>query len=104
MVKNIPRCVSEYDFDDVWIVAIQRFIEGIDSGTLLAQAKSLQEEEVIKLVSLLEVSDERVNALKLSCQYGDSCRMNVCRQELRSKLEAIFSESFSDLTCHTARP
>ena len=88
MVKDIPRCMGEYDFDEIVRFAKQHFVDGVDTISLLEHARSQREKEEIMLVSLLDVEDGQVKAIKLSCRYAGQCHMADCRDRLRCKLGA----------------
>lgn len=88
MVKEIPHCMGDYNFDEIADFAQQHFVDGIDTVSLLIHAKNQREKEEIMLVSLLDVADDRVRAIELSCRYADQCQITDCRDRLRCKLEA----------------
>ncbi len=87
MTNHIPKCMGQYDFAEVAKFARKRFNEGIDTVSLLAQASSDREKEEIILVSLLDIDDDRVTDIQLSCRYADQCDIADCRKRLRCKLE-----------------
>lgn len=76
-----------YNFQEVAAFARKRFVEGIDTISLLMQARSEREKEQIILVSLLDVDGDEVADLQLSCRYADQCDVKDCRKQLRWKLE-----------------
>ncbi len=87
MACYVPRCLGSYDFDHIAEFARKRFIEGCDTVALLEQARSEREKEEIVLVSLLDVEDDQIRDLRLSCRYDGSCKVMDCRERLRAKLQ-----------------
>lgn len=85
-------CLGEYDFDHIVGYARKRFIEGIDTVSLMSQAKSDTEKEEIALVCLLSVEDHIVRDIRLNCRYSDTCRMTNCREILRNMIEKELAE------------
>ncbi len=74
MACHNPRCLGNYDFDHIAFFAIKRFVEGYNTITLLEQAESECEKEVIALVCLLDVEDNKIRDLGLSCGHVIDCR------------------------------
>lgn len=87
MSNQIPQCMGNYDFDEIADFAHQRFIQGVDTVSLISAAKSDREREEIALVSLLNVDDEAITAIELKCNHADMCRVTDCRKRLRALLE-----------------
>lgn len=85
--------MGQYDFKEVAAFARKRFVEGIDTISLLMQARSEREKEQIILVSLLDVDGDEVTNLQLSCRYADQCDIKDCRRQLRCKLESDLRRS-----------
>ena len=88
MVCMNPGCMGNYDFDHIAYYARKRFIEGYNTVSLIEQAASQREKEEIALVCLLDVEDEEIKDLKLSCQHGDTCKVTNCRDKLKKMLES----------------
>ena len=84
MVCHNRGCLGEYDFDKIAMFARKRFVEGIDTVSLMSQACSDSEREEIALVCLLSVEDEVVRDIQLNCRYADTCKMTNCRDKLRN--------------------
>mgnify|MGYP001098252349 CR=1 FL=1 len=84
MVNHNRGCLGDYDFDHIAEYARKRFVEGIDTVSLMSQARSETEKEEIALVCLLSVEDHVVQDIQLSCRYANSCKMTNCRDKLRS--------------------
>ena len=78
-----PGCVGNYDFEHIAFFARRRFVDGCDTVALLRQAKSEREKEEIALVCLLDVSDDKIRDLQLSCKYASQCKVMNCRDKLR---------------------
>ena len=88
MACNNPRCLGNYDFDKIAFFARKRFIEGCQTITLLDQARSQREKEEIVLVSMLDIEDDQVCDLQLSCRHNDHCRVTTCRSRLKKMIAA----------------
>ncbi len=84
MTSTNPDCLGHYDFDNIVHYARKRFVEGCGTVTLMAQAGSRREKEEIALVSLLDIRDDQVRALELSCRYDEQCKVLDCRERLRT--------------------
>lgn len=87
MVCHNPGCLGNYDFDQIAFFARKRFVEGCNTVDLLQQARSEREKEEIALVSLLDVADDQIRDLKLSCRYEGVCKVTTCREMLRNLIE-----------------
>ena len=87
MVCRNPGCLGNYDFDKIAHYARKRFIEGHDTVSLLEQAGSQREKEEIALVCMLDVEDEQVRDLQLSCQHAGQCQVTNCRAKLKRMIE-----------------
>lgn len=82
-----PRCMGNYDFENIARYAKKRFIEGFDTVALLAQAKTVREKEEVALVCMLDVDDNFVQDLRLDCRHADQCKATDCRDRLRKLIE-----------------
>jgi len=87
MVCRNPKCLGNYDFDNIAAYARKRFIEGWDTVSLLEQAETETEKEEIALVCLLDVEDDRIWDLQLCCRHADECRVLDCRDRLKRMIE-----------------
>ena len=87
MVCNNPACIGNYDFDNISNFAIQRFVEGNNTLDMLVEAKSAREVEEICLVCLLDVEDDKIQELELSCNHSVECEVTTCREQLRDMIE-----------------
>ncbi len=83
MVCYNPGCLGNYDFDQIAFFARKRFIEGHNTVALLEQARSEREKEEIALVCLLDVADDDIRELRLSCRHAGQCRVMDCRDRLK---------------------
>ena len=90
-----PRCLGNYDFDHIAYFARKRFVDGIDTISLLQQAKTRREKEEIALVCLLDVEDDLVRDIQLDCRHAGKCSVTDCRDRLRKMIE-------QDLAAHQA--
>lgn len=79
--------MGNYDFDQIAYFAKKRFIEGFNTITLLEQAKSEREKEEIALVCLLDVEDDEIRDLQLSCKHSRVCEVIDCRDRLKRMIE-----------------
>jgi len=87
MICHNPRCLGNYDFDRIAFFARKRFIEGYDTVNLLEHAESEREQEEIALVCLLDVEDDKIRDLQLSCKHADHCKVTDCRDRLKEMIE-----------------
>ena len=87
MVCRNPGCLGNYDFDHIAYFARKRFVEGFSTVSLLEQAKSQREKEEIALVCLLDVEDDQIRDLQLSCRYKAECKVTTCRTLLKKMIE-----------------
>ena len=87
MICTNPDCLGHYDFDNIVNYAKKRFVEGCTTVALMAQAGSEREKEEIALVSLLDVEDDQIRDLELTCQYDKQCKVLDCRDRLRKLIQ-----------------
>jgi len=87
MTKHSPGCFGNYDFDHIAKFAKKRFVDGSSTISLLEQARSETEREVIALVCMLDIEDKFVIDVKLDCRYADDCKVTNCRDKLRKLIE-----------------
>lgn len=80
-------CLGDYDFEHISLYARKRFVEGVDTVSLMSQATSESEREEIALVCLLSVEDDVVKDIQLNCRYAETCKITNCRSILREMLE-----------------
>jgi hypothetical protein len=78
--------MGNYDFDHIAYFARKRFVEGCNTVTLLEHARSQREKEEIALVCLLDVEDDQIRDLKLSCKYSGQCKVTTCRAKLKKMI------------------
>jgi hypothetical protein len=91
-----PGCLGNYDFEHIAFFARRRFVEGCNTVALLEQAKSECEKEEIALVSLLDVSDDEIRDLQLSCRYASQCKVMNCREKIRKMIKEYLRPTRSD--------
>jgi len=82
-----PKCMGNYDFEHIARIARKRFVEGYDTVALLQQASSQREKEEIALVCMLDVDENTIRDLQLSCRHADACELTDCRDRLRTLIE-----------------
>jgi len=83
--------MGRYDFAQVAEFARKRFVEGIDTVSLMDQAESERKKEEIALVSLLDVANKEIRDLRLSCPYDRKCKIMNCRKRLRKMIAKSLS-------------
>lgn len=88
MAYYVPGCLGNYDFDHIAHYAKKRFVEGCDTVSLMEQASTDREKEEIALVCLLDVDEELVRDINLSCRHAENCQITSCRARLRKMIEA----------------
>ena len=88
MACQNPGCMGNYNFDNIVFYAKKRFIEGWKTIDLLKAAKSECEKEEIALVSLLDIEDNEIQDLQLSCKLSKSCKTIDCRAKLKKMIKA----------------
>lgn len=88
MACHNPGCMGNYDFDQIAFFARKRFIEGYQTIELLEQARSQREKEEITLVCMLDVADDQVRDLQLSCRHDERCKVTSCRSKLKKMIAA----------------
>jgi len=86
MVSYIPECMGDYDFDEIVFFAKKRFVEGFDTIELMVAADNQREKEEIALVSLLDVANDEVRGLQLSCKHAGQCKAMDCRYRLKNMI------------------
>jgi len=86
MVSHIPECMGDYDFDKIAFYAKKRFIEGCNTIELMEAAKTQHEKEEIALVSLLHVSNDKIQDIELTCKHASKCKIMDCRERLINKI------------------
>lgn len=87
MTHDKPDCLGSYDFEHIAFYAKKRFIDGCDTVALMAEASSDQAKEEIALVSMLDVKDDEIRDIALSCRYANECKILDCRERLRKMIK-----------------
>jgi len=83
MACHVPGCLGDYDFDQIAEFARKRFVEGVDTVSLMNQAGSQREREEIALVCMLDLDNDQIRDLEVSCPYNGRCRIVDCRERLK---------------------
>ena len=83
MACQNPGCMGNYNFDNIVFYAKKRFLEGYQTIDLMEAATSENEKEEIALVSLLDIEDNEIQDLQLSCNLSKLCRTIDCRDKLK---------------------
>jgi hypothetical protein len=87
MACKKPECLGNYNFDKIAYFARMKFIEGYSTIELLKLATSKYEKEEIALVCLLDVDDDKIRDLQLTCTYAGECISVDCRERLKRMIE-----------------
>ncbi len=93
MSREKPDCLGNYDFEHIAFYAKKRFVDGCSTVSLIAQAKTERAREEIALVSMLDIKDDDIRDLQLSCRYAGECRIMDCRERLRKMIREKLSAS-----------
>lgn len=86
MACYIPECMGNYDFDKIAFFAKKRFVEGCSTIDLIESAKTQREKEEIALVCLLDVANDGIRDIQLSCKHTDQCKVMNCRERLKKMI------------------
>ena len=78
-----PVCMGNYDFDHIAFYARKRYVEGVSTIMLLCNAITEREKEEIALVALLDVEDDKIRDLHLTCKCAGQCKAINCRHKLK---------------------
>ncbi len=84
---RIPGCLGNYDFEHIAYFAKRRFVDGVDTVSLLQQAETKQEKEEIALVCLLDVEDDVIRTIQLKCRHAGQCKVTDCRDRLKKMIQ-----------------
>ncbi|MDH3631593.1 MAG: hypothetical protein OER98_10785 [Gammaproteobacteria bacterium] len=95
MTCQNPRCLGNYDFDQIAYFAKKRFVDGFNTIALLEQARSEREKEEIALVCLLDVEDDKIRDLQLCCTHSHACEVIDCRDKLKEIIEEELDQQAS---------
>ena len=90
-----PRCLGNYDFDNIAYFARKRYVEGCNTVSLLEQARSETEKEEIALVCLLDIEDDRIRDLNLCCTHSETCQVIDCRDRIKKMIEKELADQAS---------
>lgn len=89
MVCHNPGCMGDYDFDKIALFARKRFVEGINTVELMEQANSDREKEEIALVAMMDLEEQTVKDLELTCVHADKCKITNCRSLLKQLIDDL---------------
>jgi hypothetical protein len=87
MTCRNPRCLGDYNFEEIAFFAKKRFVEGCNTVELMEAARSEREKEEIALVCLLDVEDDKIRDLRLYCRHAGECKVMDCRDRLKQLIE-----------------
>ena len=85
--RSSTRCLGDYDFERIAHFARMRFIDGIDTVSLMQQASTTREKEEIALVGMLDVEEKVIRDLRLDCRHAEACKATDCRARLKKLIE-----------------
>jgi hypothetical protein len=91
MASHNPDCLGHYDFERICLFARKRFIEGCNTIDLLQQAATDREKEEIALVSMLDIDDDVIKNLRLSCRYAVQCKVTDCRAVIKEMIDGALA-------------
>jgi len=96
--EGIKCSLCSIPIDEIGYWAEKRFIEGISTVELLHQAESDREREIITVVGMLDVDDDKLDGMLKAAKECD-CNIFACRSKLkdwlRNRLElALLLTSF----------
>lgn len=83
------ECISNSDFERIALYARKRFIEGIDTVTLMIQASDELEKREIALAALLGLDDDSIRDLNLFTCDNQACKASSYRPKLQQMLEEM---------------
>lgn len=99
-----PKCIGNYDFEKIAYYALRRFVDGINTIELMETAKTDREKEEIALVCLLDINDDELVNLELSCRYSGVCKTVDCRKRLKKLIDAELNKKYptsDEVICNT---
>ncbi len=79
-------CFCDYDMDELVAVARKRFVEKVPTVDLMESSQSLKEKDEICIVSLLDVDDEKLEALMKESLIDEKCDVISCRRLLKKQI------------------
>ena len=91
MVLHNPGCMGDYDFDRIAGYAKKRFVDGYSTIELMAQATSDKEKQEIALVAMMDLEDQTVKDLNLTCVYANECKITNCRSLLKQLIDDLLA-------------
>ncbi|WP_210396149.1 hypothetical protein [Motiliproteus sediminis] len=80
------ECLGNSDFERIARHARRRFVEGIDTVTLMQGASSERERREIALAALLDLDEATIAGIELFACDSLQCRAREYRQRLRRLL------------------
>ena len=93
MKNQNPYCLGNYNFNNIALYARKRFIEGFTTIELMQEAQSLRQRQEIALVTMMDIDDNIVENLQLSCQYKEQCKVTTCRMRIKEIIENELAHS-----------
>ena len=80
------ECVTNSDFERIAFYARKRFIEGVDTITLMIQARDELEKREVALAALLDLDDDSIRELNLFTCDNQACKASSYRPKLQQML------------------
>jgi len=86
-----PECIGNSNFERIAFYARRRFVDGIDTITLMTDAVNEREKREVALAALLDLDDESLHRLNLfNCTHAE-CKAHDYRQRLKSLLAGDYA-------------
>lgn len=86
-------CIGDSDFERILFFARKRFIEGVDTITLMTQARDEQEKREVALAALLDLDDGSIRELQLFACDNINCKASRYRGELQQVLAGLQNQA-----------
>lgn len=81
-----PECIGNSNFDRIAFYARRRFVEGVDTITLMTEAPTEHEKREVALAALLDLDESSLRRLNLFNCSQQGCKAHDYRQRLRQLL------------------
>lgn len=87
------ECIGNTDFERIAFYARKRFVEGIDTITLMTQARNEQQKHEIALAALLDLDDMTISELNFFNCGEDDCMARSYRHQLQTMLANLNAQA-----------
>lgn len=85
-MSDAPKCLGDYNFKHIAFYAVKRFIDGDDLIMLMEQAGSGHAKEEVALVCKLDIEDETIMGIDITCRYDNQCQVHDCRSQIKKMI------------------